>query len=375
MKILFAVSAIFLAYTYLGYPLVIALLGTFFKKRVEKRYQEPGVSVVLAARDEEGRIEGRIRNLLEQDYPPEKLEVVVVSDGSRDRTAEIARGVEDARVKVVETGSPVGKAVALNMGVETATHEILLFADARQSFSRNVVAELVALLYDRSVGAVSGELVLAGEEESELGEGVGLYWKYEKFIRRMESAFDSVVGASGAIYAVRRELFEPLPPGTLLDDFLLPMRIVLKGRRVLFTRAAKAYDRVSPTARAEFARKVRTLAGNFQALRLEPALLDPRRNRLFFQLFSHKLARLAAPYFCVGALVGSALAPGMVYRFFFLGQIVFYASSLFNFLPLAGRSLGALGKMAWTFLVLNAAAVSALWVTLRGREGQTWKKA
>lgn len=374
MKALFFISISVIAYTYLVYPLIISLWGTVARRTVRKKYAPVPLSVVLAARNEENKIRDRIANLLEQEYPAELVEIIVVSDGSTDRTAEIASAHPDGRVRVIDTGPPAGKAAAINAGVAAASNGIIVFADARQMFSPNVFAELTSLFHDPDVGAVSGELVFSPRGGGEVHEGIGLYWRYEKLIRRKESDVDSVVGASGSIYAVRRELFAPLPPDTILDDFLLPMRIVLQGYRVVFTRDARAYDQVSETASQEFSRKVRTLAGNFQAIRFEKALLNPLKNRLFFQMASHKLARLAVPYFCVLALVSNAALTGTPFRVLLAAQLAFYASILLRFTGLDRTPAGGPIRIAWTFVVLNAAAVAGMWIFLTGRERALWKR-
>jgi cellulose synthase/poly-beta-1,6-N-acetylglucosamine synthase-like glycosyltransferase len=359
------------------YPLVIVAWGALFPRRVEKRYRHAPVTVVLAAKNEEINIKARIENLLEQEYPREMLEIVVVSDGSTDRTVEVAKQFED--VRVLESRRAVGKAGALNLGVRHATHDIVVFADARQRFAGNVVAELVALLSDESVGAVSGELIIEpGVAAGDVGEGVGLYWEYEKLIRRHESAAASVVGATGSIYAIRRELYEPLPSHTLLDDLVIPMRVVLAGRRVLFARSARAFDVSSSTTRQEFLRKVRTLAGNFQAIAIEPRLVSFTENPIFFQFMSHKLARLAVPYFCLLALVTSALVDGTAFAAVFWLQVAFYtggvAVGLLPQSPLGRSPVARALRVAWTFTVLNAAAVMGLWVFVTGRDRAVWKR-
>ena len=235
MEALFFISAGFIVYTYVVYPLVIYVCGTLFPRAVEKRYQALPLSVVLAVKNEEINIKTRIENLLAQEYQEDLIEIIVVSDGSTDRTVELARAFEDERVKVIESPTPMGKSGALNIGVEHASNDIIVFADARQKFGDNVFAELVAMFYDESVGAVSGELVIERGISSEVHEGVGLYWRYEKMIRHKESAVDSSVGATGSIYAIRRELYRPLAPHALLDDFIVPMRIVLlTGDRIPF---------------------------------------------------------------------------------------------------------------------------------------------
>jgi poly-beta-1,6-N-acetyl-D-glucosamine synthase len=375
MKILFYASIAIIVYAYLLYPAIIVMWARLRPRRIEKRYRHVPVSVVIAARNEEENISSRIENLLAQEYPRALLEVVVVSDGSSDRTPELARQFANRGVNVIECSSPVGKAAALNIGVASASHGIVVFADARQRFSPNAIAELVSVFHDETVGGVSGELILvASEDVGEVHEGVGLYWKYEKLIRRSESAVASVVGATGSIYAVRRRLYQPLEPHTLLDDFLVPMRIVLQGYRVVFIRAARAFDLSSQTAKREFARKVRTLAGNFQAVAMEPRLLSARDNPVMFQFVSHKLMRLVVPYCCVAALVTSAFLPGPLYAAAFALQTIFYALGILNLTPLRTSPVATLFRISWTFMVLNAAAVMGLWVFLTGQERMVWRK-
>lgn len=372
---IFIVSVLVIVYAYVLYPLIVLTWSRLRHRRVEKRYRQMPVSIVIAARNEEANISARIENLLAQEYPRDLLEIIVVADGCSDRTAELARLYAAQGVQLLECATAVGKATALNIGVAAATRDIVVFADARQRFSPNAIAELVSVFHDQAVGAVSGELILvAGDQVGEVHEGVGLYWQYEKLIRRSESKIASVVGATGSIYAVRRALYVPLAPNTLLDDFLVPMRIVLAGYRVIFLRAARAFDFSSATTQREFSRKVRTLAGNFQAVAMEPRLLDPRANPVLFQFVSHKLLRLIVPYFCILAWVSSALLSGPVYRAFFVAQTLFYAIGLVNLTPLKSSRVAALSRVSWTFMVMNAAAVAGLWMYLTREEHEIWRK-
>jgi len=296
-EILIWVSLAVLFYVHLGYPLLLLVWRGLRARPVRKAPCEPTVSVVLAAHNEKERIEAKIRNLLEMDYPREKLQVVVALDAPTDGTEEIVWKFAGRNIDVIYYSPHRGKAGALNRAVAAAEGEIVVFADARQQFARNAVRELVANFSDPSVGAVSGELVLLDAEGREASDGVGLYWRYEKWLRSMEAGVHSLLGATGAIYAIRRELFSELREDTILDDVVTPMRIVLAGRRVVFDPAARAWDRVAEDPQAEYGRKVRTLMGNYQLLELMPELLVPGRNPVWLQFVSHKLGRLVVPWF------------------------------------------------------------------------------
>ena len=334
MEYLFWISAIVIGYVYVGYPLLVAglakALGRAPRKAPFADGAWPSISIVVAARNEAARLPDRVVNLLEADYPGRR-EIIVVSDGSTDGTAEALRPLAGyIRLLEVPRG---GKAHALNAGVAAAQGEIVVFADARQRFAPDALRELVANFADPSVGGATGELVLdceTGEAASSVGDGVGLYWKYEKWQRRNESLLSSTLGATGAIYALRRTLWRDLPPDTLLDDVLAPMRAVLAGYRVVFDDRALAYDSVSPDASAETRRKTRTLAGNYQILAQEPRLLVPFANPVWLQYTSHKVGRLVVPWALLLFLVASAwLADdGWVYATALAAQLCFYGLAL-----------------------------------------------
>jgi cellulose synthase/poly-beta-1,6-N-acetylglucosamine synthase-like glycosyltransferase len=361
-KSVFWSSAGLLAYTYAGYPAGIAALARLRGRPPRKGPYEPTVSVVMAAGNEERVIGRKLDNLLALDYPREKLQIIVVSDGSTDRTDAIVRGYEDRGVLLERVATRSGKPTAINRGVRRATGEVLLFCDARQRVDGAALRELTSCFADPEVGAVSGELYLGAER------GPGLYWRYEKVIRQSEGLVDSVAGATGALFAVRRSLFEELPADCLLDDVFTPMQIMLRGYRVAFEPAARVFDEEADL-KGEFARKARTLAGNFQVVRELPGLIDPRRNRIFLQFLSHKLLRLACPYALAG-LLGSNLVlvvtgapPWPLYVATLAGQLGLYGAAALE--ALTGRA-GKVGRLGHTFVVLNLAAVAGLWRYLRG---------
>jgi cellulose synthase/poly-beta-1,6-N-acetylglucosamine synthase-like glycosyltransferase len=376
MVLVFWLAALVVAYVYAGYPCLVAVWA-----RVADRPRRrmpfgaglwPSISIIVAARNEARRLPARVINLLEQEYPGER-EIIVVSDGSMDAPgAALARFAD--RVKLIEL-PPGGKPLALNAGVMAARGEILVFADARQRFAPGALTELLLNFADPTVGGATGELVLdtdieapAGVDGVEgIGEGVGLYWKYETWLRRHESRIWSTLGATGAIYALRRSLWKPLPASALLDDVLAPMRAVLAGRRVVFEERAIAYDRVPTDAAAESRRKTRTLAGNYQILAHEPRLLLPFVNPVWLQYLSHKVGRLIVPWALVALVLSSvALTSSSIFYAAALGvQIVFYGFAL------AGALLDArerLARIAFVFVVMNYSAVAGLGALRRGRE-------
>lgn len=354
--------------TYVGYPLLTVLRARFKPTPLggEPRWDDeaPTVTCVLAAHNEGPSLVAKVRNLLGLDYPADKLDVVVADDGSTDGSAEAAAALDPVRVRVVQVDERAGKANALTQAVPTTRGELLVFCDVRQRFDDRAVRELVRPFADPNVGAASGLLLLDGSR------GPGAYWRYESMIRRAEGKLDSVIGVTGAIYAIRRHLFpQVLPPSLILDDVYVPMSLVLADYRVVHVPSAEAYD-AELSMEDEFPRKVRTLAGNYQLVAMLPELLDPFRNRLFWAFFWHKLARLLCPFALLVALVASALAPGLLPLALFLGQLAVYGLALLG--QLQGRRAGRLASICHAFVGLNLAAVMGLVQFAKGSKG-TWK--
>ncbi|GAA3756887.1 glycosyltransferase family 2 protein [Terriglobus aquaticus] len=323
---------------------------------------EPTVSVVMAARNEAHHLPAKLANLAELDYPSHLLQIVVVSDGSTDETAEVL--ARYPQVEAVLLPASGGKALALNAGVQRATGEVLLMLDVRQRVDRDALRRLLPPFADPTVGAVSGELLLENEDGTPSSEALGIYWKIEKAVRRMESESGSVVGVTGAIYLMRRALFEPLPAGLVLDDVLVPMQVARRGYRVLFQPAAVARDRLFVEPGKEFRRKVRTLTGNLQMLRLAPWLLSGS-NPLLGRLISHKLLRLIVPFLLVVMLVASAVSESRLMHVLLVLQVLFYGLALVGtFAPGLRRS--KLVAIPTTFSMLNVAAAMAFWKFLTG---------
>lgn len=383
VEVLFWLSVACVSYTYVGYPLLLAAASRIrFARPIGGGPDDAvPVSVVVAAHDEESRIAARIRELAGLVAArPAGGEVIVVSDGSTDRTVERARSAAAeaeattsgrAAVLVLVQEPRQGKAMALNRAHGAARHPLMIFADARQSWAVDTIERLTAPFASPAVGAVSGDLVV--ESAPGVMAGVGLYWRFEKWLRRTESRLDSMVSVTGCIAAVRRELFPTVPPGTILDDVYWPLVVAMRGHRVVHEERARAFDRLPERARDEFRRKVRTLAGNFQLMARLPAALLPWRNRLWWQFVSHRALRLAAPWALIAAVTASAAMTGPLYRVAFAGQVLGYLVGLAGCQPaVAARSRLAAG--AASFLVLNAAAWVAFWVWIGGGAPRSWSK-
>lgn len=378
---LFWGSCALLGYTLFGYPAALLLWARLRPRRVQRADITPAVTVVVVVHDEAERIAARIENLLALDYPPDRLTVLIASDGSTDDTVEIARSCGDPRVSLLAFEQRRGKAAVLNDAVGSAHGELILFADARQRFDRASLRALVACFADPSVGAVSGELCFdAAADATGMGAGVGFYWHYDKLIRRAESQIDSSVGATGAIYALRRELFLPIPASTVLDDVLIPMQAVRAGYRVLFEPSARAYDRVARSAAEEFRRKTRTIAGTFALLAQQRWLLDPRHNRLWLQTLSHKGLRLLGPLALLLALASNLLLlASPFYRITLAAQVSLYTCALYEHLRAhSATRRGAVNRLlgaCYAFCVLQAATVVGFARFAAGGQPVTWTKA
>ena len=364
---LFWSSVVIICYTYFGYPAWLWLRRKRKSTPVRRAKYLPSISIVMVVRNEASILERKLRNLLTLKYPAELCEIVIVSDGSSDGTEQVLREFASERVRTQCIGQAQGKAAGLNEAVKVAGNDIVVLTDARQEIESGALLLLMENFADPAVGCASGELLLGDPQSGESARGVGLYWRMEKSIRQMESESGSVVGATGAFYAVRRNLLISLPPDTILDDVLIPMNVVRQGSRVIFDDRAYAWDLANQGTGREFARKVRTLTGNYQLLQLAPWLLSAR-NPIRFEFISHKLCRLLVPFALAATLVSSALLSGAFFRVALLLQLAFYGLGLLATAQL-GRGLLARGAdAAFTFVLLNVAALVAFGKFVSGRK-------
>lgn len=372
-ELIFDISILMILYAYLGYPVIIWIISKIYSKPVKKETIYPFVSIVISVYNEEKNIERKIKNCIEMDYPKDKLEILIGSDGSNDKTNEIVENIISDVVKFYNFKTRQGKISVLNYLIPKAKGDIILFADSRQIFEKNVLKEIVNNFADQKVGCVSGELILKGSENSNIGEGIGLYWNYEKFLRKTESIIDSMLGATGAIYAIRKNLFISPPSDMLLDDVYIPLKIVEQGYRAVFESNAKAYDEVSKTSEAESKRKIRTLAGNWQIFVKLKNMFNPFTCRVAVQLFSHKLLRVLVPYFLIIAFGANIfLMNSIFYQIFFILQSIFYLFAILGFMFVKYKI--KIFNIAYTFCMLNIDAIRGLYVFLSNKQKVTWVK-
>lgn len=353
--LIFSLSAGLVLWVLIGYPLALHLRASLSRRSIRKSDWTPRVSVLLAVRNGEQYLRAKLDSILNLDYPSDKLQVFVLSDGSSDSTNAIAQEYSERGVRLIELPRR-GKCDALNAGMKAADGEVVFFTDVRQELSRGALRALTACLADPDIAAVSGELIIRDAETLEAAN-VGLYWRYEKWIRKNLSRIDSIHGATGCIYAMKKEYLVQLPSGALLDDMHQPLAAFCRGKRIVLEPKAKAYD--YPTdLDAEFRRKVRTLAGNYQILAAYPQLLGPA-NRMWLHFVSHKVGRLLMPFALIAMAVCGFFLPGPWNWISLGGQAAFYFVAAIDRLLPEGFPIKKLTSAARVFVVLMAASFCA----------------
>jgi poly-beta-1,6-N-acetyl-D-glucosamine synthase len=367
VKLLFWLSLSLIFFTYAGYPVCLYFRARYWPRPVRRSRIFPRVTIVLAVHNEEQNLLRKLDNLAALDYPADRLEVVVVSDGSTDQTNKDLGAWQDSSRRAVILPKHQGKANALNHGIAEAHGEIVCFTDARQTIASEGLNNLIANFADSSVGCASGALMIGENESAPSSDGVGLYWRLEKNIRNWEGLAGSTVGATGAFYAVRKDLLLPLPMGTILDDVYIPLQVARQGSRVVFDPEAVAWDDFTPSPKQEFRRKVRTLAGNYQLLQLAPWLLTGT-NPLRLQLVCHKLLRLLVPFALVGVFVSTSWLRHGMYELALVIQIVLYTLAILTALRAKLGVLTQLSNISLAFIVLNTAAAVALIYFITGKK-------
>lgn len=374
-KIIFWICVALVFYIYLGFPLLIALLGRSRRRDIAIPEEIlPQVTLLISAYNESREIAAKVENSLSLQYPPGRLEIVVISDCSDDGTDEIVQQYASRGVKLLRQSQRFGKSAGLNVGVAQAAGEILIFSDANAIYDRNALLRLVEHFADPRVGYVVGNArYVERASATASAQSESLYWRYETWLKQRESAFQSVVGGDGAIYAIRRELFAPLQP-TDINDFVNPLQIIDRGYVGVFEPAAICYEEAAATFHQEFRRKVRIISRSLNALRRVPGALNPLRNfRHWFLLVSHKVLRWLAPIFLLLALASALLLWAVpFYRLAALLQIGFYGLALIGRVWEGGRGKWKILQLPFYFCVVNAASLLGCLKCLHGDLSGTW---
>jgi glycosyltransferase involved in cell wall biosynthesis len=365
-EILFWSGAAFTVTVYGGYGMWVSALARLRPVPTRVRYLSddmlPDVTCVLTAANEGALIDRKLALVADQDYPPDRIQVIVVSDGSTDGTDQVVSRwqARDGRIQLYRTAQRSGKPSALNLARASIRTEITVLMDVRQEVSANAIRELVAHLADQTVGAVSGDLQVKADR----------YWTYEGHVRKCESRSGSMVQVTGSLYAVRTVDFPNIPPTTILDDVYVPLQVALDGRRIVMAERAKSVDVVTRSARSEFIRKVRTLAGLVQVAHTVPGCLDPRRNAVWGRFIVHKLARLLVPYALLMMLAGAAISEAWLYRTALIGAGTLVLLALGHVLGIRSRVAG----LCQAFITLNLAALWAVPAYCLGLTRVTWAR-
>jgi cellulose synthase/poly-beta-1,6-N-acetylglucosamine synthase-like glycosyltransferase len=357
-------------YAYLGYPLVLIGLRRIIRRPVQKAPIEPRLSLLIPARNEARVIASKIRNSLALDYPPDRLEIVIASDGSTDETEAIARGFQmDGRVRVLAYAKNRGKMAVLNATVPELRGDIVVFSDASAMLAPDSLRRLVENFADSSVGAVSGRYRVARPAEVTIGASENLYWKYEAFLKTQESQLASTLGGHGQLHAIRRTLYPYPPPETINDDYVIPLSVLGRGFRAVYEPAAMVFEEAREMT--GFARRIRIMAGNLQQLRHLRQLVRPFQPLPLFFFLSHKAIRLVAPFAMLLAFAANLCLLGSpAYAALFWLQIAFYALAAIG---LTGRLRPRALALPFYFCMLNAAAFFGLYHALTRRKSMAWK--
>jgi cellulose synthase/poly-beta-1,6-N-acetylglucosamine synthase-like glycosyltransferase len=377
LELIFWLSGAVVAYVYIGYPLLLKLAHMAFG-RVPSHppAAEPPVTLVISAFNEEASIREKLENTLQLDYPADRLQVLVVSDASDDRTDDIVREFADRGVRLLRMAERGGKTVGLNAAIREASGEVVVFSDANAMYRRDALRRLSAPFADRTVGAVVGESTYHDSETaSEASES--LYWKYETAIKRLESETGSVVGGDGAIYAIRRGLYVPMRADAL-SDFVNPLQIVKSGHRCLYEPAAQSVEKAAEGFDREFRRKVRIVNRAWRAMLSMPELLNPFRHGFFaLKLISHKLLRWLAPVFLALLLAANfaLLGRGALYAATLAAQLAFYALALTGHLLRHRERMPRLLSVPYYFTMVNIASARGILDAFKGETYTTWTTA
>ena len=366
-------------YVYAGYPLIVGLWARLMGQTVNRADITPKVSLIIAAYNEEAVIAEKIENSLQLDYPASQLEIMVVADGSNDKTAAIAERYMDKGIVVLASSERRGKSAALNRGVKQATGEILLFSDANAYYYPDALQKIVRNFNDPRVGGVSGKKTVRGSSGSGAAETEGLYWKYESFIKKAETKSGSTGGVVGEMNAIRKVIYEDIPETIINDDFYLALMAMRKGYRVLYEPDAVSWELPSVSVQDDIVRRRRMTAGRYQQMFMTHLWLGTGLANVF-RLVSHKFLRLLVPFFMFGALLCNALvmlSPSrpLLLVLTFIIQVAAYGLALVGYFAEKQGRKAKIPSAAYYVVSSNLASVRGLMRYLRREQSVLWDKA
>lgn len=376
-EIVFWISLGAVLYTYILYPVLIgAMVLLFSRKRARPDGELPFVSIIISLYNEERVLPLKLKNLSELDYPADRIEFLFGSDGSTDGTNRILE--ESTLPGLMLRAFPVrrGKVAVVNDLVPAAKGSVVVFSDANTLYQKGTVRRLVERISDPAVGGVCGELVLRSAAGNAAGRGEMSYWSYETLLKRWESECGTILGATGGVYAIRRDLFAPLPVDRpVVDDFLTPLQVVRRGYRMVYEPAAIAYEDASDSIDREFRRRVRIGAQDFSSIRYFADLLNPARGFVAFALWSHKILRWCVPFLALAVLVTTAMLAGEpgFYRWALTIELAVLAAAALGWLTeRLGLRVGILG-VPYYFVAMNLALFVGFLTFITGRQKATWE--
>lgn len=375
MRMIFWFSLFWVIYAYGGYLAVLTVM-TMFKKKEPVRDDDftPQVSLVIAAHNEERVIKRKIEESLDLDYPKDKLEIIIASDASTDRTDDIVKGFRDRGVVLARQDVRAGKTAAQNLAVERSKGEILVFSDATTEYGRDALRKLARNFSDERVGCVGGQERFI-ESDTEISKEAGFFWRYENMIREKESRFNTMIGVSGCVFAIRKALYEPLDE-KLIEDFALPLITASKGYRVVYEGEAIACEHAAPNRKTELDRKTRIVSGGITVVGELKYLLNPLRYpSLAFQLVSHKIFRWLAPLFMALLFVASLALVNTNIWFYLFGtaEIAFYLVGIAGYILRDNKDSPRICRLIYHFCAINMAAVLGVIRFVRGERKVIWE--
>ena len=375
LEVIFWCMVLSVVYPFVIYPYLVILQGTLRPCSVKRKEYVPTVTVLIAAYNEAACIEGTVKNKLEQDYPQEKLNIMVISDGSDDGTDDIVNGIGSGRVKLIRQEPRSGKASALNLGVKSGTGDILVFSDANSIFAKDAISRLVENFADPEIGYVTGKLTYTVQGSSVSGDGCDSYMKYENWLRAIETKSGSIIGVNGGVDAIRSSLYVDIPQSQI-TDFVLPLSVIAQHYRVVYDQTANSYEEPNSELNEEFRMRVRVALRALQGLIYMKRLINPIKYlSASFRIISHKWLRYLTPVFMIVALITNAILAftSTVYLLILIMHVTLYILGILGMLVELKGVVRKISYYSTYFIVSNTAFLVALYKLLKGEKVATWK--